>query len=142
MNILVVDDNPGDVNLLKEAFRELNSRAIISVASDGEECLRLLLSAENSPASYPDLIFLDLNLPTVSGYDVLRHIKSDARTRHIPVIVLSSSRTEEEIERAYGEYANAYVQKPGTMTDLLIAARGLKSFWMETARLSSSFAGN
>ncbi len=142
MKILVVEDNPGDVNLLKEAFRELHSRAIISVASDGEECLRILLSAEKSPASYPDLILLDLNLPTVSGYDVLRQIKTDAKTRHIPVIVLSSSRTEQEVERAYGEFANAYVQKPGTLADLLTAARGLKSFWMETARLSSSLAGN
>ena len=142
MKILVVEDNPSDVGLLTLAFQELNSGAVISVARDGDECLDLLFgTGTNHPAAHPDLIFLDLSLPTVSGYEVLKRIKGDAKTRHIPVIVLSSVSNGAEIERAYAAHANAYVRKPGSLADLMTAARGLKSFWMETARLASTLAG-
>ncbi len=156
MKILVVEDNPGDVGLLREAFRELNSLASIIVARDGDECLELLLGVSAAPqatagresvalrttvesSQLPDLIFLDLSLPTISGYEVLRRLKGDAKTRHIPIIVLSSAHTEAEVERAYRGYANAYVRKPRNLEDLMTAARGLKSFWMETARLATGF---
>lgn len=142
LKILIVDDNPSDVELLREAFRELHSRAILVVARDGEECLEMLLSDSALSSANPDLIFLDLGLPTISGYDVLRKIKTDIRTRHIPVIVLSSARADEDVERAYEAHANAYVQKPTTLEDLMTAARGLKSFWMETARLAGTFSGH
>ena len=142
MNILVVEVNPGDANLLQEAFAELNSQATLSFASDGDECLRILFAQSTVPEIFPDLIFLDLKLPTVSGYEVLRRIKTDVRTRHIPVIVLSSARSEEEVEKAYEGHANAYVQKPASVAELMKAARGLKNFWLDTARLSSSYAGS
>ena len=138
MKILVVEDNPSDVGLLEEAFRELNSRARIVVAHDGEECLDMIFGPSALTAKeYPSLIFLDLTLPKLSGYEVLRRLKSDDRTRHIPVIVLSASRAEEAIDRAYEGYANAFVHKPSSLQELLAAARGLSSFWMETARLAN-----
>ena len=140
VNILVVEDNPGDVELFREAFRTLRSSAIITSAADGYECLAILFGQVAPPKVLPDLIFLDLNLPRMSGYDVLQRIKSSDATRHIPVIVLSGSRSESEVKRAYEGHANAFVRKPSTLEDLIAAARGLKSFWMETARLSSAFA--
>ena len=140
MNILVVEDNPGDVELLREAFRSLKSHAVITSAADGDECLSMLFERASSTATLPDLIFLDLNLPRMSGYDVLQRIKSNELTRHIPVIVLSETRSEAEVKRAYEAHANAFVRKPNTLEDLITAARGLKSFWMETARLSTAFS--
>ena len=139
LHILIVEDDPGDVTLLQEAFLESRSRATISVARDGEECLRILQATSAAAGAYPDLILLDLHLPTVSGYDVLRQLKTDGKTRHIPIIILSSAQNGDEISRAYAEYANAYVQKPSTLADLIAAARSLNFFWMETARLSSAF---
>ena len=90
----------------------------------------------------PDLIFLDLSLPTVSGFEVLQRVKTDPQTRHIPIIVLSSVRAEADIERAYEAHANAYVQKPTTVEELMTAARGLKNFWMDTARLANQVTGS
>ncbi len=139
MNILVVEDNPGEVELFREAFRTLKSHAVITSAADGDECLAILFG-QSPPRTLPDLIFLDLNLPRISGYDVLQRIKGSDATRHIPVIVLSGTRSESEVERAYKAHANAFVRKPNTLEDLIAAARVLKSFWMETARLSNAFA--
>ena len=140
MNILVVEDNPGDVELLREAFRALNSRAVITAVADGDECLAILFERRVPPKPLPDLIFLDLSLPRISGHDVLQRIKSNDLTRHIPVIVLSATRLESEVERAYEAHANAFGRKPNTLEDLVSAARGRKSFWMDTARLSTAFA--
>jgi CheY-like chemotaxis protein len=81
------------------------------------------------------LILLDLNLPKVSGHDVLAKIKSDPQTRHIPVIVLTSSRADSDVRRAYQSHANAYLRKPPTLEGLLSTARDVKNFWMETATL-------
>lgn len=142
MKILVVDDNPSDVGLLKEAFKELNSRATILVARDGEECLAMLLGPDALHGKdAPNLIFLDLTLPMLSGYEVLKRLKSNERTRHIPIIVLSSARADDAIERVYEEYANAFVHKPTTLEGLMAAARGLSSFWLDTARLANHGSG-
>jgi CheY-like chemotaxis protein len=138
LKILVVEDNPSDVGLLREAFRELNSRVTIIVARDGEECLEMMLGPSAlSGRDLPHLIFLDLSLPMLSGYEVLKRLKNDDRTRHIPIIVLSSVRADEAIERAYEEYANAFVHKPTTLEGLMSAARGLSNFWLDTARLAN-----
>ena len=140
MQILVVEDSLADMELLEKAFRELNTHAIIRVARDGAECLTMLFGPDASSRALPDLIFLDLTLPKISGHDVLIRIKSSQLTRHIPVIVLSGAEGDSEVERAYLAHANAYVRKPTSLADLLTAARGLKSFWMETARLPNTFA--
>lgn len=133
--MLIIEDNPGDVRLLEEAFRELRADVNIQVAKDGAEALDLVHSPQLRGAKHPDLILLDLNLPKVSGHDVLVKIKTDPKTCRIPVIVLTSSRAEADVRRAYESHANAYLKKPSTLDGLMAAAQDIKNFWMETATL-------
>ncbi len=136
VKILLIEDNPGDVRLLEEAFKELDANILIQVARDGAEGLDMVFqpSVPQRPGS-PDLILLDLNLPKVNGHDVLARIKSDPATSQIPVIILTSSRAESDIRRAYQAHANAYLKKPSTLDGLIAAAKHIKNFWMETATL-------
>ncbi|MBV9154883.1 MAG: response regulator [Acidobacteriaceae bacterium] len=136
LELLIIEDNAGDVRLLEEAFQELNANIHIQVAKDGAEALEKVFEAVH-PKGYsnPDLILLDLNLPKISGHDVLARIKNHPQTRRIPVIVLTSSRAESDIRRAYESHANAYLRKPSTLDGLMSAARDIKSFWMETVTL-------
>jgi CheY-like chemotaxis protein len=135
VHLLIIEDNPGDVRLLEEAFQELEANITIQVAKDGAEGIDLITGTAHNQESSPDLILLDLNLPKISGHDVLTRIKSDPRTRHIPVIILTSSRAESDVRRAYQSHANAYLRKPSTLEGLLTTARDVKNFWMETATL-------
>lgn len=136
IKVLLIEDNPGDVRLLEEAFKELDANILIQVARDGAEGLEMVLPSEVTPKmSYPDLILLDLNLPKINGHDVLSRIKSDPSTSQIPVIVLTSSRAESDVRRAYQAHANAYLKKPSNLDGLISAARHIKNFWMETATL-------
>lgn len=137
LELLIIEDNPGDVRLLEEAFEELQANVRIRVAKDGAEGIELLAGSdlESKNAWRPDLILLDLNLPKISGHDVLAQIKNDPRTRWIPVIVLTSSKAESDVRRAYESHANAYLRKPSTLDGLMAAAQDVKNFWMETATL-------
>lgn len=136
IRILIIEDNPGDVRLLKDALKELKAPVDIRVAPDGAEGLRIIYNSNRGlEAWHPDLIFLDLNLPKVGGHEVLARLKADPDKRLIPVIVLSSSRAENDINRAYEAHANAYIRKPTSLDDLMNAVRGLKSFWIDTVRL-------
>jgi two-component system, chemotaxis family, response regulator Rcp1 len=137
VHLLIIEDNPGDVRLLEEAFDELRANVQIQVAKDGAEGIQFIARASQNKNGTPDLILLDLNLPKVSGHEVLAKIKSDPHTRHIPVIVLTSSRAESDVHRAYQSHANAYLRKPSTLEGLLNTARDVKNFWMETAILPS-----
>lgn len=137
--LLIIEDNPGDVRLLEEAFRELQANIHIQVARDGAEGLEMLLdSNQHHTRKRPDLILLDLNLPKISGHDVLTRLKSNPLTSRIPIIVLTSSRAESDVRRAYESHANAYLKKPSTLDGLLAAAQDIKNFWMETATLPTS----
>jgi len=136
VEVLIIEDNPGDVRLLEEAFRELETDVHLQVARDGAEGLQMVLDAVNAQAAWhPDLILLDLNLPKVSGHDVLARLKANPQTMRIPVIVLTSSRAESDVRRAYDSHANAYLKKPSTLDGLLSAARDLSNFWMKAATL-------
>ena len=134
IRILIIEDNPGDVRLLRDALKELKAPVEIRVASDGAEGLRMTLNP-GSEAWQPDLIFLDLNLPKIGGHEVLARLKAHPEKRLIPVIVLSSSRAETDINRAYDAHANAYIRKPTSLDDLMRAVKGLKTFWIDTVRL-------
>lgn len=133
LELLIIEDNPGDVRLLEEAFGELHANVHISVARDGAEGIDMLTKPKGTWR--PDLVLLDLNLPKVSGHEVLTQIKNNPLTRWIPVIVLTSSKAESDIRRAYESHANAYLRKPSTLDGLMEAARDMKRFWMETATL-------
>jgi chemotaxis family two-component system response regulator Rcp1 len=138
LEVLLIEDNPGDVRLLEEAFRELQADIHLQVAKDGAEGLDIVFKTPQSKNnSHPDIILLDLNLPKVSGHDVLARIKGNPQTCRIPVIILTSSRAESDIKRAYDSHANAYLKKPSTLDGLISAAKQIKSFWMETATLPS-----
>jgi CheY-like chemotaxis protein len=136
VEVLLIEDNPGDVRLLQEAFRELQANIHLQIARDGAEGIEAVeKQAANGTRIWPDLILLDLNLPKISGHDVLARIKSDPRTRRIPIIVLTSSRAEVDVRRAYDSHANAYLRKPSTLDDLISAANQIKSFWLECVTL-------
>lgn len=136
IEVLIIEDNPGDVRLLEEAFEELHSNVHLNVARDGAEGLEMVNRTLDSGGRWqPDLILLDLNLPKVNGLDVLSRLKADPKTMRIPVIILTSSRADADVRRAYDSHANAYLKKPSTLDGLLAAAQDITNFWVRTATL-------
>ncbi|RQG91625.1 response regulator [Natrarchaeobius halalkaliphilus] len=136
--ILLVEDNPGDVRLTEEAFKRGRIDNDLHVASDGNEALDFL-SQRGSYADVPrpDLILLDLNLPRTDGEEVLKELKDDPTLRSIPVIVLTSSRAEEDIARSYELHANAYLTKPVDPDEFIKTVRAFEKFWFSVVRLPS-----
>jgi two-component system, chemotaxis family, response regulator Rcp1 len=128
LDIFLVEDNPGDVFLIEEALRESGQPFRLETAADGFTALERLSHCNGQPRC-PDLILLDLNLPGLSGHQILEHIKKNARTRHLPVIILSSSQAPDDVRRAYDQYANGYVSKPCNLEELYAAVHQIQSFW-------------
>ena len=134
--VLLVEDNPGDIRL-KEAVKEGAFNSKMHVARDGEQAMAFLRQEGKYAASpRPDLILLDLNLPRKSGREVLTEIKLEQWLCRIPVIILSTSTNPEDIARAYDLHANCYLQKPGSLEELLELCRSIECFWMGPAVLS------
>jgi two-component system, chemotaxis family, response regulator Rcp1 len=134
--ILLVEDNPGDVLLTEEALAEAKVANDVHVAEDGEIAMRFLRQEEeHAGAPRPDLVLLDLNLPRMDGREVLAEVKSDPVLRRIPVIVLTTSEAEQDILRSYDLHANGYVTKPLDIGDFLAAVRRIEGFWLELVRL-------
>jgi two-component system response regulator len=125
--ILVVEDSPDDQELFRIALKKNGIAREIRIASDGIEACDLLFGSE----TMPDLILLDLNLPKLDGVGVLQRIRADARTRHIPVVVLSSSREQDDVARCYSAGANSYVQKPIDFTEFVSTTQTLGRYWLE-----------
>ena len=136
VEILLVEDNPGDVRLTREALREGKVRNNLSVASDGVEAVAYLRrEGEHAHAVRPDLILLDLNLPRMDGREVLAEIKADPSLRNIPVVVLTSSQAEEDIVRAYDLHANCYVTKPVDLDQFIRVVESIEDFWFSIVKL-------
>jgi len=134
--ILLVEDNPGDVLLTQEAFREGRLAHRLWIAGDGEEALDFLRKlGKFSNAPRPDLILLDLNLPKRDGRQVLEDLKSDPALRQIPVVVLTTSEAEQDVWSAYKHHANCYLTKPIQMDDFLRKMRCVETFWLTVVRL-------
>lgn len=113
IEILLVEDNEGDIFLTTEALKESEIPTNITVVKDGEEALNFLKKQNNYfQANSPDLVLLDINLPKVNGFEVLREIKSNEKLKHIPVVILSTSCAEEDILRCYNNYATYFISKP------------------------------
>jgi CheY-like chemotaxis protein len=131
MKILLIDDSEADVYLFQEAFRGLQNVHELEIARDGEEALQHLHSrdAENLPA----LILLDINLPKVDGFEILRAIRADSKMRSVPVIVLSSSSDQRQVRQAYELGANAYLVKP--LSDFVDLVGDFERFWLRRAEL-------
>ncbi|SRR6266567_1573341 len=137
IEILLVEDNPGDARLTLEAFKEGRVLNNITVISDGVDALAYLRrqGPKYSDAVQPDLILLDLNLPKKDGREVLAEIKADEHLKKIPVIVLTTSAAEDDIARAYGSHANCYITKPVELDRFLNVVHSIDSFWLSLVKL-------
>jgi two-component system, chemotaxis family, response regulator Rcp1 len=135
--ILVVENNDGDIRLLQEAFREAGCSVRVNFARNGQQALAFLRREGPFEASpRPAFILLDLNLPGASGSELLAEIKSQRALRQIPVIVLSTSTRAEDIAKAYTLGANCYISKPADLESLVEVARRIEAFWLGTAALT------
>jgi CheY-like chemotaxis protein len=138
LEILLVEDNPADVRLIGDVFEDMNANLQLNVAPDGEDALDFLFRrGKHINAPGIDLVLLDLNLPIMTGHDVLREIRANSGTRLLPVIILSSSNAARDVRKAYGEHANGYIKKPRDLDGIYKAIDSLKTFWFETAELPS-----
>ncbi len=135
-DILLVEDNPGDVRLTKEALKDAKVLNDIYVARDGVEAMEFL-HHEGSFANVPmpDLILLDLNLPRKDGREVLAEIKKDPKLKHIPVVVLTTSKADEDIIKSYNLHANAYITKPVDLHRFVEIMHSLEEFWLTIVKL-------
>ncbi|WP_339104212.1 response regulator [Haloterrigena salinisoli] len=136
IEILLVEDNPGDVRLIEEAFKEIDIEVALQIAMDGVEALEVLAQEEQTGTSaYPELILLDLNLPKKDGYDVLRHIRNDPDLSHLPILVLTSSEDEGDISKSYDLAANAYLTKPTDPAEFISLVQSIERFWIQAVEL-------
>lgn len=139
VEVLLIEDNPGDVRLTQEAFKDGRVYVNLTVANDGVEAMEIL----NRKGPYaekprPDLILLDLNLPRKNGREVLAEIKADEELRRIPVIVMTTSKAEQDIHRAYNLNANCYITKPVDLEEFLTVVRSIEDFWLTIVTLPSA----
>jgi len=133
IEILLVDDSVADVRLTLEALKEAKVRNTIHVSYDGESALALLRDPKKRR---PDLILLDLNLPGLDGREVLAEIKGDPALAIIPVVVLTTSRAEEDILRTYRLHANCYITKPVDLDQFIRVVQSIEDFWFTVVRLA------
>lgn len=133
VEILLVEDNEGDVFLIKEVFGKAKILNNIKVAHDGETALSLLIT-ENY---VPDLILLDLNLPKIGGMELLRTLKKDEKTRKIPIIILTTSNADRDVKEAYANYVNSYIVKPIDIRKMIEIIQSIENFWVSIVRLPS-----
>jgi chemotaxis family two-component system response regulator Rcp1 len=130
--IFLVEDNRGDIRLIQEALKSTGVDCDVVVARDGVEAMEYL---QQDQVIHPDLILLDLNLPKKDGREVLAEIKANPSLRHIPVVVLTTSRNEEDITKSYDLHVNCYIAKSRNLNQLFKIIRGIEEFWLETAIL-------
>jgi CheY-like chemotaxis protein len=134
IEVLLVEDDPGDELMTREAFEDNKIRNRLHVARDGEEALDFLYR-RGAHAGAPDLILLDLNLPKYDGRQILEKIKSDPELSHVPVVILTTSSSEEDILRSYKLHANAYVTKPVDVEQFIAAVRQIDEFFVTVVKL-------
>ena len=136
VEILLVEDNPGDVRLTQKAFKDGKMLNKLHVAEDGIEALAFLKREDKySGAPRPELILLDLNLPVKDGRDVLAEIKADRDLKRIPVVILTTSRSEEDILRSYDLNANCYITKPVELDKFIEVVKSIEDFWLTIVKL-------
>jgi two-component system, chemotaxis family, response regulator Rcp1 len=136
IEIYLVDDNPGDVRLTMEALKKGKMYEQVTVLKDGQQVIdRLKAIKESTGGAYPDIILLDLNLPGLSGREVLEIIKQDDKFKHIPVIVLTTSDAEEDIIQSYRHHANCYITKPVDFERFAVIISKLEDFWFSIATI-------
>ncbi len=136
IEVLLVEDNPADVRLTQEALLEVKLSNTLYVVTTGEEALDYLFRRDaHADRNRPDLILLDLNLPRLSGHEVLAAIKGDENLKRIPVVILTSSDAERDVVRSYDRHANSYIQKPVDMDGFIKIVSSLEDFWFSIVKL-------
>lgn len=136
IEILLVEDNPGDVRLVREALDHNKLANPLSVVEDGEEAMAALRTEGRfAGKARPDLVLLDLNLPRKDGREVLAEMKADPELKKIPVVVLTSSQSEADVLTSYELHANCYVVKPVALQDFVTVIRQIRSFWLQIVKL-------
>jgi chemotaxis family two-component system response regulator Rcp1 len=136
IEILLVEDNPGDVRLTKEALKEGKVMNVLNTVGDGEEALAYLhRQGAYAQAARPDLILLDLNLPRKSGREVLAEIKEDPELKRIPVVILTVSEAEQDIVKSYNLHANCYITKPVNLEQFVEVVKSIEDFWLTVVML-------
>ena len=138
VNVLVVEDSPGDARLIAEAFKETKLKTVVRVVQDGVEAMSFLRHEGTYVDEVcPDLILLDLNLPRKDGREVLAEIKHDAAFKQIPVLILTTSNRQQDIVFSYEHHANSYIVKPLDMNSFFRVVKDLEDFWFHVAKLPS-----
>ncbi|CAG0941724.1 Response regulator rcp1 [Anaerolineae bacterium] len=138
VEILLVDDNPGDARLAVEAFKEAKVRNNVHIVDDGVKAMAFLRrEGEYTHVPHPDVILLDLNLPKKDGRQVLAEIKADADLKRIPVVILTVSKAEEDILKTYNLHANCYITKPIDLDQFLEVIKSIENFWLTVVTLPS-----
>lgn len=136
INILLVEDNEGDILLTKEAFEEARLKNEIQVVRDGQEAIDYLSAGLNGDSlPLPDIILLDINLPKMNGHEVLAIIKNSNDFKHIPVIILTTSSAEDDVLKSYQNHANCYVSKPVVIEDFMKVIATFEEFWLSIVKL-------
>jgi CheY-like chemotaxis protein len=136
IKVLLVEDNPGDIELTRLALEEGKLLVDLSVVEDGVAALEFLRQhGKYADVFHPDLLLLDLNLPKKSGYEVLAEIKADEKLKRIPVVILTTSQAEEDILRSYNLYANCYIIKPVSFDQFIRVVQSLEDYWFTIVRL-------
>jgi len=136
IEILLVEDNPGDVRLTREALKEGKVYSNLHTVKDGVEAMEFLRrQGKYKDVPRPDIILLDLNLPRKDGREVLEEIKSDPVLKRIPVVVLTTSKAEEDVLRTYNLHANCYVTKPVDLEKFMVVVKTIDVFWLTVVTL-------
>ena len=137
-HILLVEDNDGDILLTMEAFEECKVKTVVSVAKNGQEALDFVFKrGAFAKAKKVDLILLDINIPIFNGHEVLKQIKSDPILKKIPVIMLTTSSNQKDLDKAYENHCNSYVKKPLEINEFLNAILTIEEFWLQLTTLSN-----
>lgn len=136
VEILLVEDNPADVRLMKEGLKDAKMRNNLHVVEDGVDAMAYLRREGNySDAVSPDIILLDLNLPKKSGIEVLQEVKADENLKKIPVVILTTSKAEEDIVKSYNLHANCYITKPVDLDQFMKVVKATEDFWLTIVKL-------
>jgi CheY-like chemotaxis protein len=136
IHILLVEDNEGDILLTTEALEDAKIMITLSVAKDGKEAIDFVSrQGRHTDADLPDLLMLDINLPKKNGLEVLKYIKENENLKHIPVIMLTTSSSERDINSSYSNYANCYITKPVEVNDFLNVVSTIENFWISIVKL-------
>lgn len=136
VHILLVEDNEGDILLTRDALEDAKIAVTMSVVRDGKEAMDFMNKSGNyAEAASPDILLLDINLPKKNGHEVLKYLKASSDLKHIPVIMLTTSSSEKDINLSYDNYANCYITKPVEAADFLLVISTIENFWISIVKL-------